>query len=640
VSEGSALVSVIVPTYRPGSGLDRVIRSLDEQTMPREAFEVIFVDDGSGDDTVGRLREIAATRPNVRVAECEHSGWSGRPRNVGTDLAVGEYVLFMDHDDSLYPDGLRRAYAYAQQTGADIVSPKESKTSDSWWGLPHNVFANVPDIRRDGGIANLIPMVPHKLYRRSLLVEHNVRFPEGERSLWEDWYINIGAYRHAGVVAVLADTPVYLWHASPTNTSHSFDPARPDYWDRLDDMLAFASATFDRPEDRESLDVVLAHNLRLRVVDRCLHSLVRKSASTKSLDLVVRRSKELLHKYGSDGVLSRLPRKHQIQAHLLRAGQTELMKAYHAADLSLGVKVTARSPYWRDGSLHYQTEVRWAPAKTGQAVLVAKAGRVMRRVSPPLESAIPPELLDVTDVADTGDIQMRVAIRDRLAHVSWPLQTTLLDSAYMVDDGGSLCFLQRGEGVVSLGSAALGNRLTDSVWDLAIRAGWDGMIRRGELGYDGDPLPVIDGRRTAVAYSNQRRGLSLDVGQHTRTLLTDAAPRTGYAGPIGAFCTPVENLAASGDVTLPIENVVAIPEGAIPPGIGQAKQTELREELAGTGGLGAELVVEAGRGVLRGGADLSAGTDTLFARRSGQLQRTRYVLRVDETGHAHFNLRS
>ena len=104
--------------YRPGEGLDRVSDSLDAQTLPQDRFETIIVDDGSPDDTYERLQRLAAERPNMRVHRIENSGWPSRPRNVATDMARGEWVLFMDHDDSLFPDALRAVQAPEDPLGA------------------------------------------------------------------------------------------------------------------------------------------------------------------------------------------------------------------------------------------------------------------------------------------------------------------------------------------------------------------------------------------------------------------------------------------------------------------------------------------------------------------------------------------
>ena len=75
-------VSVVVAVYNPGDNIQRLLASLDAQSLPVDEFEVVFVDDGSTDETPERLRAFAAGRPNVSVTTIPNSGWPGRPRNV------------------------------------------------------------------------------------------------------------------------------------------------------------------------------------------------------------------------------------------------------------------------------------------------------------------------------------------------------------------------------------------------------------------------------------------------------------------------------------------------------------------------------------------------------------------------------
>ena len=157
--------------------MQRVIGSLDAQTLPQDEFEVILVDDGSPDDTVVRLQAFAASRPTMSVLRIESSGWPSRPRNVRIEQARTEYVMFMDHDDSLHPDALRRAHEYAVENDADILSPKESKTNDVWWGSSGLSAGNIANALLEEGVERLVPMVPNKLYRRQLLLEHGIRLP-------------------------------------------------------------------------------------------------------------------------------------------------------------------------------------------------------------------------------------------------------------------------------------------------------------------------------------------------------------------------------------------------------------------------------------------------------------------------------
>ena len=74
--------------------------------MPAGDLELIFVDDGSTDGTAERLDALAAEHGHVRAAHIPNSGWPGRPRNIGIDMARGEFVYFADHDDWLEPDAV------------------------------------------------------------------------------------------------------------------------------------------------------------------------------------------------------------------------------------------------------------------------------------------------------------------------------------------------------------------------------------------------------------------------------------------------------------------------------------------------------------------------------------------------------
>ena len=201
-------VSVIVPVYNPGDRILRVIRSLDRQTMGTHDFEAVFVDDGSTDGTADRLHRLAAQRPNMRVARMPNSGWPSWPRNVGIGLARGDYLLFMDHDDELGDDALRRAYDFAVLHGSDVVIGKEVAVGRS--ALESEMWRrNVP--RASIVQHQLLSLLTvHRLFRRKLLLTHDIRFPE-RVGLLEDQPFALKSYLTADTVSVLADYPVYRW---------------------------------------------------------------------------------------------------------------------------------------------------------------------------------------------------------------------------------------------------------------------------------------------------------------------------------------------------------------------------------------------------------------------------------------------
>src|SRR5437763_445605 len=100
-------VSVIIPVYNAMPYLLTCLSSVLEQTIGRDELEVLAVDDGSTDDSVGQLRLLAAGWPGLRVFRQSHSGGPSRPRNLGLARANGRYVFFLDADDYLAPQALQ-----------------------------------------------------------------------------------------------------------------------------------------------------------------------------------------------------------------------------------------------------------------------------------------------------------------------------------------------------------------------------------------------------------------------------------------------------------------------------------------------------------------------------------------------------
>src|SRR4051794_29024562 len=199
-------VSVVVPVFDPGEYIEPLLDSLRGQSLPAGEWEAVFVDDGSSDGTPERLAALAARHAHLRFAAIPRSGWPGRPRNTGIDLAHGEYVFFADQDDWLAPEALERLHAMAVADDADIVI---GKVVGHGKGVPRDVFRR----NRHGITAREVPfslLAPHKLFRRALLDEHGLRFPEGPRRL-EDHALVVPAFFSARRISILADHPVYHW---------------------------------------------------------------------------------------------------------------------------------------------------------------------------------------------------------------------------------------------------------------------------------------------------------------------------------------------------------------------------------------------------------------------------------------------
>jgi glycosyltransferase involved in cell wall biosynthesis len=253
-------VSVIVPVYNPGPHIDDLLRTVMDQSLPRDQYEVVFVDDGSTDDTPARLDALASEHESVRVLHIPNSGWPGLPRNMGLDVAQGDYVLFMDNDDWLGHEALERLVAMADADRADIVIGKV---------VGHGKFVSRPLFRRNRSNVSLDwpPLItllsPHKLFRRPFLVEHGIRFPEGKRRL-EDHLFVMHAFFHTNAISILADYPVYHWMLRDASASFApFDPV--GYFANLREVLDLID---EHTEPGEFRDRLYTHWYRSKLLKR------------------------------------------------------------------------------------------------------------------------------------------------------------------------------------------------------------------------------------------------------------------------------------------------------------------------------------------------------------------------------------
>jgi poly(ribitol-phosphate) beta-N-acetylglucosaminyltransferase len=217
-------VSVVIPVYNTRPYLADCLDSVLAQDLGSHGLEVIAVDDGSTDGSAELLDRYAEGHANLRVIHQENSGWPGRPRNVGRAASRGEYVFFVDSDDCLAPDALRSIHDFAVQHDSDIVVPKIvpldgfRRPNQVVWGRS----------RVDAELTRVIQTLgPWKLFRRALLDEQDIWFPEGKLRL-EDGIFVTQAYLAARRVSVLADGEYYRKRSQPDRGNISSTPVDPE----------------------------------------------------------------------------------------------------------------------------------------------------------------------------------------------------------------------------------------------------------------------------------------------------------------------------------------------------------------------------------------------------------------------------
>ena len=175
-------VTVVIAVYNTMPYLTQCLASVLDQSIGADRLELIAVNDGSTDDSPAELNRWAARHPGtIKVLHQENSGGPAGPSNRALDLATGRYVFFLGADDHLGPEALERLVGAADELDADIVLGRLIGAG----GRVVNQGIYKPGNRDDIDLVNsALPwaLSNTKLFRRSLLEEHGIRYPEELRS--------------------------------------------------------------------------------------------------------------------------------------------------------------------------------------------------------------------------------------------------------------------------------------------------------------------------------------------------------------------------------------------------------------------------------------------------------------------------
>ncbi len=200
-------ISVIIPTYNSKKFLYSLFESIRKQTMDFNEIQIIFVDDNSDDEyTLKLLKSFDEEYDNVKVIFLdENDGFPGKGRNIGLNLSNADYVIFSDHDDTYVDDSFETMYNTAIKENADMLitnyykvfPDKKIKVKTDFNG--ENITVN--NFKDDLRLFTIDPAIWTKLFKRSFLIENNIRFLE--TMLAEDLFVYINSL-------LLSTSTVYL----------------------------------------------------------------------------------------------------------------------------------------------------------------------------------------------------------------------------------------------------------------------------------------------------------------------------------------------------------------------------------------------------------------------------------------------
>lgn len=222
-----AKVSLIIPVYRCREHIVDCLDSVLAQTL--DDIEAILVDDHGKDDSIQLARERLSRYDGPKrfvFTETTANSGPGAARNLGIRQASGDYLAFLDADDSINPVFCQSLYEAAIRADADIAFG-----SIAFCSLEETIVRHNPAVR-DGAFESAVKKAYLRkftsyfttyLYKKSLLVDGGIVFPRTHSA--EDSCFLTCCLLSARRIAS-DNRACYNYRIHPASTSHKRDPLR------------------------------------------------------------------------------------------------------------------------------------------------------------------------------------------------------------------------------------------------------------------------------------------------------------------------------------------------------------------------------------------------------------------------------
>lgn len=172
-------VSIIVPVYNAQKYLSETIDSIENQTFKN--MEVIFVNDGSTDESLKILEKYQKKYSNIRIIT-QTNGGQASARNTGIEAAKGDFIAFVDADDLLVNDYIEKMYSEAISKSSDLVICGYEKFYDDTKKVFYSRKPSVWEENFGNEYKHVFSYGPWgKLIKTSFINKYNIRFVEGEQ---------------------------------------------------------------------------------------------------------------------------------------------------------------------------------------------------------------------------------------------------------------------------------------------------------------------------------------------------------------------------------------------------------------------------------------------------------------------------
>lgn len=210
-------VTIIIPCYNASAYIASSISSIQSQTLTD--WEMIIVDDGSTDNSADIVQQFSNKDPRIKLVQ-KANGGTASARKLGLEHATGEYIQFLDADDSIDTDKLEKQVHLMQSQHLDVTYTdwKAAYTTGEFSRVCSGSFT-LFHVLTLWGIFCTLP-IHCFLYRKQFLMQHHITIPTHIKQR-EDWDFHIEVLSANPHIAHISGYCGAIYTMSPTSKINS-----------------------------------------------------------------------------------------------------------------------------------------------------------------------------------------------------------------------------------------------------------------------------------------------------------------------------------------------------------------------------------------------------------------------------------
>ena len=312
MSNNRVFLSVVIPIYNVEDYVEKCIRSCMRQDISTTDYEVICVNDGSRDCSLDVVNRVAKDYTNIQVISQPNGGLSAA-RNTGVQNASGQYIMFVDSDDWIADNCLKKIVFKLRNEKPEALVISVANVFNDGIKIKQTFQSEEPLVGKDFLKLNASPCAQYAIWSSDFLKKQNLSFFKG--IFHEDSEFTPRAYYLANKISLTKEV-IYYVRQNPNSIMRSINPKKS--FDLVEYVCEHLSEFCNIVEDDYKY---IFHDMISMYLNNAMANILKSDKPTQQrLDDCIYNHRNLTHhlrkstkiKYNIEGILFYIFQKHYL----------------------------------------------------------------------------------------------------------------------------------------------------------------------------------------------------------------------------------------------------------------------------------------------------------------------------------------